>query len=280
MADLADNSANFLDFLENVYGKAAREQISTATDLSTQELQKAANAFAPAFLQGLMQMSQAASKEAVRSGAASPSSNLTALWPEDMQKAMQAVLDQGSKAMQELGISPSSANMPLAALHQMGGSDPISQLHQSFMAYSAQSQLCEQVAKATGLPQSQLQSLFPLLTAYGLMPLMPPKLDDPAGWVDYLGTMGRQNFQRANKELEAMPSPLAAAFEGFRDGFFPKAQDEAPAPKALSEEEIAAQKIAELNEATLEMQTNYLKGLNGLFESYQEGFEKARSKEK
>jgi hypothetical protein len=271
---MADMSMNFLDFLDEVYGKTVREQIAAAANMKPADLQKAADAFAPAFLQGLMQMSKFAAQSSGNSPSSSP--NLMDLWPEEMRSAMQGLIDQAQKATKEFSGSSPSSSLPFALFQQSGTNNPMEQLHKSFMAYSAQTQLCDQVAKATGLPIDQLQTLFPMLTAYGLMPLMPPKLDDPAGWVDYLGSLGRQNFQRASKELGEMPSPLAAAFEGWRAGFYPESEPAPEKPAPLSDEEIAAKKMAELNDAALEMQTNYMKGLNSLFESYQAGFDKTR----
>ncbi len=270
---MTDMSMNFLDFLDNIYGKAVREQIATATNMQPADLQKAADAFTPAFLQGLMQMSKLAAQSPESRASSSP--DLMDLWPDEMRSAMQTLIDQAQKTTQQLGGSASSS-FPFSLFQQSDAAHQMEQLHQSFMAYSAQSQLCDQVAKATGLPIDQLQALFPMLTAYGLMPLMPPKLDDAGGWIDYLGSLGRQNFQRANKELGDMPNPFAAAFEGWRSGFYPKTDPEPAKPAALSDEEIAAKKMAELNDAALEMQTNYMKGLNSLFESYQTGFDKAR----
>ncbi len=271
---MADMSMNFLDFLDEVYGKTVREQIATATNMKPADLQKAADAFAPAFLQGLMQMSKLAAQSPATSTSSPP--NLMDLWPDEMRSAMQSMVDQAQKATKESGGS-SASSLPFALFLQPSGTNnPMEQLHKSFMAYSAQTQLYDQVAKATGLPMDQLQTLFPMLTTYGLMPLMPPKLDDPAGWVDYLGSLGRQNFQRASKEFGEMPSPFAAVFEGWRAGFYPESEPVAEQPAPLSDEEIAAQKMAELNDAALEMQTNYMKGLNSLFESYQAGFDKAR----
>ncbi|MCV6547794.1 MAG: hypothetical protein OIF56_11015 [Cohaesibacter sp.] len=269
---MADISMDFLDFLDQVYGKTVREQLSQATHMSADDLRKAADAFAPAFLQGLMHMGQYARQGSTQiSSASSPS--LLDLWPTEMQDAMQSLLQQGSKAAETFGQS-SQSGFPFAFFTDPAHAMPLEQLHKSFLAYSAQTQLCEQVAKASGLDKEQLQLLFPMLTAYGLMPLVPPKLDDPAGWIDYLGSLGRQNFQKANKELDAMPNPLAAAFEGLRAGLYP--QSAAKVAEPLSDEEIAAQKMAQLSETAMEMQSNYMKGLNGLFESYQAGLDTMR----
>lgn len=272
---MPDTSMNFMDFLEGIYGRSAKEDIASLTGMSADDLQKAAQAFTPAFLQGLMSarrasglMGQAVSQS---SGMGMPS--FASFWPDEMKDAMQSLMEQSTEAARKMSKASSEgadASYPFNLFADQ--KDAMDQLYTSFMGKSMQDQLCEQTAQATGIPAAQLKALYPVLTTYGLIPLIPPALDDPAGWVDYLGDMGRRNMKQASRELEAMPSPVSAAFEGLLAGLYPKSQ--ASTEPELSEEEQAAQKMAELKDATLEMQTNYIKGLNSLFESYQAGFDK------
>ena len=149
-------------------------------------------------------------------------------------------------------------------------SGPMDKLYQVFMGQVAQAQLMDEVSKTTGISASQLTTLFPMLTTYGLMPLMPPALDNPAGWVDYMGDLGRRNFRQANKEFEAMPNPVTAAFDGLLTGFFPQSAHSQPEPTPPEPDQ--AQQV---RDASLAMQANYIKSLNSLFENYQNGFGKS-----
>ncbi len=263
---MADTLMNFMDFLEDIYGRSATDQIAQISGLSAEDLRKASDAFAPAFLDSLMQ---------TRSAAPSSNDGLSPsfgnFWPKDMQDAMKNFMDQSMKLANKSASTADASSFPFSAFAQQKG--PMDQLYQSFMGQAMQAGLCENVSRATGIPKEQLQSLFPLLTTYGLIPLMPPSLDDPAGWVDYLGDMGRRKFRQANRELDAMPSPVSAAFDGLLAGFFPDAVRKEPTPAEQAAEK-AEKQVEEFREASLEMQTHYIKGLNSLFESYQTGLTK------
>lgn len=263
---MADRLMNFMDFLDDIYGRSASDQIAQVTGLSPEDLRKASDAFAPAFLNSLMQ---------TRSAAPSSSDGLSPgfgnFWPKEMQSAMQSFMEQSLAMASKAGDTVDAKDFPFSAFAQQKG--PMDQLYQAFMGQAMQAGLSENVSRTTGIPKEQLKSLFPLLTTYGLIPLMPPSLDDPAGWVDYLGDMGRRKFRQANRELDAMPSPVAAAFDGLLAGFFPNAVKKEPTPAEQAAEK-AEEKIEEFREASLEMQTHYIKGLNSLFESYQAGLAK------
>ncbi len=262
---MTNMATGYLDFLEGLYGRAAIDQMMTASGLDRAQIEKASEAFAPAFLDSLME-ARNKSMQAFSSNA--DLTSLSKLWPSDIADVMQNFLSDSAKAAQSMAGSPKNADPSVFPFNlyteQM---ETMQKLNQVFMGQVAQAQLMDEVAKATGIPTNQLQTLFPMLTTFGLMPLMPqmaaPAMDDPAGWMDYLGAMGRSSFQQANRDLGAMPSPLHAAFEGLMSGLYPK---NAPPEQAAPPPET--DKAQDVRDATLELQANYLKGLNDLFEHY------------
>ena len=262
---MTDNAGNFLDFLEGIYGRAATEQIAKLSGLKEEDIRTASEAFVHAFLSSLM---QARSSKASVGGDASPS--FANFWPKEMQEAMQTFVNQSAETAKQFAPSDSSDNQafPFNVFAKQQGQ--METLYQVFMGQVAQAKLMDDVAQATGISHNQLKTLFPILTTYGLMPLMPPSLDDPAGWVDYLGDMGRQRFREASRDLDAMPNPVSAAFDGLLSGLYPSVASETGTSEP-SPQETAEAKLGELQEASLALQTNYIKSLNSLFEGYQPG---------
>lgn len=256
---------NFLDFLDGVYGRQTTDQICTLTGLDRDDVYKASEAFTPAFLQSLT----AARKNAQDlSASSSPMDNF---FSPDLQKAMQDVMAQGMKPTQNFssGAKDEAVAFPFSLFSEQN--DSLERLYQIFMSQMAQTKLMDEMGKVSGLDAAKMRKLFPMLTAFGLMPLIPPSPDDPAGWVDYLGELGRANMRRANQELDAMPNPLNAAFDGLLAGLYP-----ASVAKELPPCE---DKIEELTEASLTLQTNYIKGLNSLFRQMQKGIDKDLTEE-
>lgn len=254
---------NFLDFLDSVYGNQATDQICKLAGMDRDDVRKASEIFTPAFLQSLMAAKQSAGTSP------NPSSAMEAFFSPDLQKAMQDVMTQGMKTAKSFapGTKDETTAFPFNLFAEQN--ETLDQLHQTFMSQMAQARLMDEMGKATGLDPAKLRKLFPMLTAFGLMPLMPPSPDDPAGWVDYLGEMGRANMRRANKKLDAMPNPLNAAFDGLLAGLYPEVVVKEPTPAEQAED-----KMEELKEASLTLQTNYIKGLNSLFEQMQTGMDK------
>lgn len=268
----------FVDFLQSVYGQDAMNQIANLSGMSVDDIRKASESFTPAFLDGMMAMGA--------SGSSKTTSGSQDAWQAMLANSTHSLMQQGQEAMEMWKQAP-MPNLFKAAAPSGQSEDwftshkaQMEQFYHQFMQHMGKEshrQFLNQASEATGIPASQLQALYPILTAYGMMPLMPPSMDDPAGWVDYLGDMGRRKFREVNKEMGALPSPMAAAFEGLLAGFFPASQDAKAAPTAVTDEEKAAAQMEELKEAGLEFQTNYIKGLNTLFESYQSGFDKDKS---
>ncbi|SNY92074.1 hypothetical protein SAMN04515647_2321 [Cohaesibacter sp. ES.047] len=259
-----DTKSQFLTFLDQIYGHAAIEQISTLTGLDGNDLAKASDVFVPTFLTELM-------KTFGPDGDPSPpleTSRTTPnpFWPEAVSDAMASLLEQGASSAAASSASGQDRHGAFPMDLIAGQSAAMESLYQVFMGQMAQARLMEDARRATGLSRQQLSELFPLLTTYSLLPLSPrmmmPAMDDPAGWMDYWGDFTRRTFRQASEELEAMPSPLHAAFDGLLAGFYPDAT-KAEAPE---KEPDPAQ---EMRDATLELQTQYLKGLNSLFEHYQ-----------
>lgn len=259
---------NFLDFLDSVYGRGATDQICSLSGMDRDEVRKASALFTPAFLQSLMAAKQNTAP------AAGDAATLGSFFSPDLQKAMQDVMSQGLKTAQSFAPASKQETLsfPFNVFAEQGES--LDQLYQTFMSQMAQARLMDEMGKATGLDATKMRKLFPMLTAFGLMPLMPPSADDPAGWVDYLGELGRANMRRANKELDAMPNPLNAAFDGLLAGFYPDSVIKEPSPT-----EVAEDKMEELKEASLVLQTNYIKGLNSLFEQMQPGIDKSKNED-
>ena len=265
---MGETKGDYLGFLESIYGRTAVDQITQMSGMTRADVEKASEAFAPLFLKSLIDARSQSHKS--HSGADMPT--FADLWPSEMNEAMQTFMTQSSEAAKN--FAPSSSDdataFPFNILSQQASS--MEKLYQVFMGQVAQAQLLNDVSKATGVSPSQLQTLYPMLTTYGLMPMMsqmapykvPPAMDDPAGWVDYLGELSRKGFRMANKELDAMPSPVNAAFDGLLAGMFPKAPDPEPVPDPSD----SAQQV---RDASLELQANYIKGLNSLFESYAAG---------
>ena len=261
---MSNTNGNFLDFLENIYGRQATDQICKLAGMDRDEVSKACEAFTPAFLHSLM---------AAKGGAAAGGpDSLGKLWSSDLQKAMSDVMSQGMKTAQSFAAKDKDESAAFPFNLYADQTETLDQLYQTFMSQMAQAKLMDEVGKATGMEAGQMRKLFPVLTAYGLMPLMPPSPDDPAGWVDYLGELGRANMRQATRKLDAMPNTANAAFEGLLAGLYPKAPD--PVPMEEPED-----KMEELKDASLTLQTNYIKGLNSLFESYAAGFEGEKDKE-
>ena len=262
---------DYLDFLDSVYGGKATDQICKLVNLERDDLHKIGDAFAPAFLQSLL----AARKPG---GAGSQAATgLGNFWSSDLQKAMQDFMCRSARAAKSFAPASKEDNQAFPFNLFAEQSAQMDQLYQSFMTQVAQARLMEDVGKATGLDQGRLRKLFPLLTAYGLMPLMPLMpltMDDPAGWVDYLGEMGRQNFKQASRDLDAMPNPMSAAFDGLLAGLYPAAEKEAPPPATESQG-----KMEQFKDASLTLQTNYVRGLNTLFEQYASGLEREGKRE-
>ena len=266
---MVGSGMNFLDFLENIYGRAALEQIESLSGLDRKDIELASDAFAPAFLKGLMRARESSPSSGTGPEAQSPS--FANFWPTEMTQAMQDFMTESARAAKQFSPSSSAETtaFPFNILAEQSGQ--MDKLYQVFLGQVAQAQLMDDVSKNTGISHNQLRTLFPMLTLYGLLPLMPqsipPSMDDPAGWVDYLGAMGRQQFRQANRELDAMPSPVNAAFDGLLSGLFPKAG----AAEPVAAEPDRAQQV---RDAGLELQTTYIKGLNSLFESYASGVNK------
>nr|WP_321445428.1 hypothetical protein [uncultured Cohaesibacter sp.] len=258
-------ASGYLEFLEGLYGRAAIDQIMEVSGLERAEMAKASDAFAPAFLDSLAKMRE---QSLAAFGSASPKTDLSKFWPAEMSELMQGFLKEANKAAQSFaqssGKGSDASTFPFSLY--AGQMDKMEKLNTVFMGQMAQAQLMDDVARNTGISTDQLKSLFPMLTTFGLMPLMPqmasPSLSDPSGWMDYLGAMGRRNFRQANREMDAMPSPLHAAFEGLLAGLYPKSAPAAPAPEAKTD------KAKKMQDAAMELQANYLKGLNSLFEQY------------
>ena len=261
-------ATNYLDFLQSVYGKAAIEQMKDMSGLELSDIEKASDAFAPTFLKSLLDRPQT---PVLSPGSAEGTATTFAdIWPAEMVEAMQSFLAESTKAAEALGVTTQPSDKSafpssLAAKQQ----NQMEKLYQVFLGQMAQAQLMDDAAKTTGIPVGQLKKLFPMLTTYGLLPLMPhnsmPSLDDPAAWVDYLGAVGRQTFRQANRDLDSMPSPLHAAFEGLLAGLYPH-QNEAKTPTNATSD-----KAQDVRDATLELQANYIKGLNHLFDHYTTG---------
>ena len=267
---MTNMATGYLDFLEGLYGRAAIDQIMKASGLDRTQVEKASEAFAPAFLDHLL---DARNKSMQSFGVGKGPTDLTKFWPPEIADVMQRLLKDTAKAAQSMAGSKKGADASAFPFNLYTDQiETMQKLNQVFMGQVAQARLMEDVTKATGISTDQLQMLFPMLTTYGLLPLMPqmstPAMDDPAGWLDYLGTMGRKTFQQANRDIGAMPNPLHAAFEGLMSGLYPKiTASEQPAPS------LEADKAQEVRDATLELQANYLKGLNSLFEHYASGIE-------
>ncbi len=263
------DSNSFLGFLEGLYGRSAIEQIAQVSGVDRKDLEAAGDVLMPVFLEGL-QKARSQSHKSPSFGAQSgldQTPSFDSFWPAEMVDAMQEFTSQSAQAAKAFSASPPADNSAFPFSILGGQTVPMEKLYQAFLGQIAQEQLIREASKKTGIPGSQLKTLFPMLTTYGLMPLMPqfavPAADDPAGWIDYLGDMGRRNFRQTNRELEALPSPFAAAFDGLLAGFFPK--EAAPTPP----EPDHAQKVRDAN---LDLQATYIKGLNSLFETYQAGF--------
>ena len=263
---MADGQSTFLAFLEGLYGKEAVDRLMTASGLRPSELKAASDAFAPTFLSSLL--SALPANMAAQQANATSGFGLGALWPKEVAEAMQGYLAKAPLAEKSQSGATGSATSPffpfLTRDPLKEQQDAMERLQKVFMGQVAQMELMEDVSRRTGIAQEQLQTLFPMLTTYGLLPLMPfsatPAMDDPADWVDYLGEMGRRTMRQTTKDLEALPNPLHAAFEGLRAGLYPK--PEAP-PERLETDHVQA-----VRDASLELQANYLKGLGSLFESY------------
>jgi len=244
-------ASGYLDFLEGLYGRAAIDQMMETSGLDRADVEKASDAFAPAFLDSLAKMRD---QSLAAFGGSAATSDLSTLWPSEMSELMQGFLKEANKATFPFSLYAD----------QM---DRMEKLNTVFMGQMAQAQLLEEAARTTGISTSQLKSLFPMLTTFGLMPLMPqmatPSLNDPTSWMEYLGAMGRRNFREVNRDLDAMPSPLHAAFEGLLAGLYPQ-KSEPPAPSSAAKPD----KAQEMQAAAMELQANYLKGLNSLFDHY------------
>lgn len=273
---MTNMATNFLDFLESIYGRAAVDQIIKSSGMDRDEVTKASDAFVPAFLDSLI---EARSKS--HTSHSDPEGDMPSFgnfWPKEMVDGMQTFLQQSVEAAKSMSDSPKQSDVegfPFSLYAQQ--KDAMDNLYQVFMGQMAQAKLMDDVSRATGIAPNQLKSLFPMLTTYGLMPMMPqmaaPSMDDPAGWVDYLGDMSRKGFKQANRDLDAMPSPLHAAFEGLMAGLYP------PSPEAEKPQEAPSpDKAQDVRDATLELQANYIKGLNTLFEQYANGVQQGQSK--
>ena len=248
---MAQAKGDFLDFLDGLYGRDAIETLMQRTDLARGDLAAASDAFVPVFLENLNKLGGT-------------------VWPQEMVEAIEAFHAQSAELVRDAPKGKSASPFSLYKGQTGDIAGAMSQLHRSFMGEMAQAQWVEQVSKTTGIAPGKLETLFPLLTTYGLMPLMPfampPAMDDPVAWMDYWGAWGRRGFRQASRDLDAMPSPLNAAFEGLLSGLFPKAEPEEPIPSPSDSD-----KVREIREAGLELQANYIKGLNSLFEQYSKG---------
>ncbi|TLP45634.1 hypothetical protein FDK21_12885 [Cohaesibacter sp. CAU 1516] len=259
-------ASGYLDFLEGLYGRAAIDQMMETSGLDRAEIEKASDAFAPAFLDSLAKMRD---QSLAAFGNSAATSDLSSLWPSEMSDLMQGFLKEANKAAQSFAKSPdtdaNASAFPFSLYAEQ--MDRMEKLNTVFMGQMAQAQLLEEATRTTGISASQLKSLFPMLTTFGLMPLMPqmatPSLNDPTSWMEYLGAMGRRNFREANRDFDAMPSPLHAAFEGLLAGLYPQ-KSKAPSPSSAAKPDRAQ----EMQTAAMELQANYLKGLNSLFEHY------------
>ncbi|WP_319530965.1 hypothetical protein [uncultured Cohaesibacter sp.] len=260
---MGEDKSQFLTFLNQIYGQETVDQIARMSGLDRADLAKASEVFVPTFLSELVTTFNPQSKSP---SSPSETAQFAAgnFWPKEISEAMAQLFKQGSESAKAFARSGGESKSTFPNGFLAGRGAAMEDLHKVFMGQMAQMRLMEEAKRATGLSNQQLSSLFPMLTTYGLLPLSPqmltPALDDPAGWVNYWGELGRRSFREAKRDFGSMPSPLNAAFEGLLAGLYP---DSTPATAPQPDP------AKEVRDASLELQAQYLKGLTSLFEHYQ-----------